>query len=893
MADRAPCATGPAAKGRRRPGVVHDEDEGEEELPSNRSSSARGNAKAKAVPNWRRRRRVVNDSDVASSDSESESKRAVKAPPPAALKTAPAAAVAASAHATPAGLQRRPFINAWLSTLKPGADGPATRENATRVENLFETLNGDLDRETIRTILYGRFQGNEDDAFPHLFQLAQEAIEGNSGMDGGGTAQGGDGGSGGVSSADRVSVGGMSSHCGEGQEERRVGLINHGATCYLNTALQALFMTPLFRARVRELGAAGAAAGRGTAIAAMVAAAAAAAAAAAEAAAGGSAAVGPDAPPPVVTKALVELFDQLHRSQDAVSTRDLTNALNWAAVDQQQDAHEFVRVLFERIEGELKKTVHKRLIEDVFQGEKTDYVHCLGCNNITNTDAVFREFQLDFPSDGPARTGTDGPDAVMDVRAALSQIMSPEQLGDGERYRCARCQCLTCAERGMHLKILPPILTLHLKRFQYDTASRTHSKISRAFDFQLYLDMAPHMVEALRPESLVYELFAAVVHQGDTAVEGHYYALIKDEQDVWCTFDDEDVTPMEASELRAAVGGGAEAGGPSAYMLFYRQVTDPLRIPQALALATAGVVASVFGGGGGGSTGSGSASAAHKPAAKRPKVAPPQPLSRTAVVARALEPKAAPRTRVVAAANFDDEYEDEEPLDEDEDADNSWGWDQENGEVDGYSPGDAANFDDEYEDEDALPEDEDADAATAAAAEQAAPGGAATKPPQSRAEAINQAARSYGELPPAAQEPILRARRLLSATFASPMASWAFLKIHIENAPQPGEAAMIIEAAQHALPPEIFVHFARENAHWYRPETLRTIFRCGYWPLGATRAVVATIKELRPKGGRVAYCGACDGSGIEFGDALPRRALRSSAHGPARRRKRSGAPTLR
>jgi hypothetical protein len=99
------------------------------------------------------------------------------------------------------------------------------------------------------------------------------------------------------------------------------------------------------------------------------------------------------------------------------------------------------------------------------------------------------------------------------------------------------------------------------------------------------------------------------------------------------------------------------------------------------------------------------------------------------------------------------------------------------------------------------------------------------------------------------------------------MASWAFLQIHVEKAPPPGEAAMIIEAAQHALPPDVFVHFARENAHWYSQETLRSIFRGGYWPLGATRAVVATIKELRPKGGRVAYCGACDGSGVEFDDA--------------------------
>ena len=60
---------------------------------------------------------------------------------------------------------------------------------------------------------------------------------------------------------------------------------------------------------------------------------------------------------------------------------------------------------------------------------------------------------------------------------------------------------------------------------------------------------------------------------------------------------------------------------------------------------------------------------------------------------------------------------------------------------------------------------------------------------------------------------------------------------------------MIIEAAQHALPPEVFVQFARENAHWYRPETLRTIFRCGYWPLGATRGW--SDATLRPSGGRL------------------------------------------
>ena len=103
------------------------------------------------------------------------------------------------------------------------------------------------------------------------------------------------------------------------------------------------------------------------------------------------------------------------------------------------------------------------------------------------------------------------------------------------------------------------------------------------------------------------------------------------------------------------------------------------------------------------------------------------------------------------------------------------------------------------------------------------------------------------------------------------MTSWSFLKVHVEKAPEAGEAAMIISAAQHVLPPGVFVKFARENAHWYTPETLQTIFRCGYWPLGATRAVVATIKELRPKGGRVAYTATTKHAGH---DSLFRRGER-------------------
>ena len=76
---------------------------------------------------------------------------------------------------------------------------------------------------------------------------------------------------------------------------------------------------------------------------------------------------------------------------------------------------------------------------------------CHTCVNVKNTDAVFRDFTLAVRDVGPARTGTDGPDAIMDVREALRQHLAPEQLRDREQYQCDFCGCKRDAERGVQL----------------------------------------------------------------------------------------------------------------------------------------------------------------------------------------------------------------------------------------------------------------------------------------------------------------------------------------------------------------------------------------------------------------------------------------------------------
>ena len=91
-----------------------------------------------------------------------------------------------------------------------------------------------------------------------------------------------------------------------------VGLINQGATCYLNSLIQALFMTPDFRRGLRA------------------------------------------APPSgTLLRACKALFESLHSSPRTVTTQALTTALNWGPVSRQQDVHEFWCELCQRIEHEL------------------------------------------------------------------------------------------------------------------------------------------------------------------------------------------------------------------------------------------------------------------------------------------------------------------------------------------------------------------------------------------------------------------------------------------------------------------------------------------------------------------------------------------------------------
>ena len=137
-----------------------------------------------------------------------------------------------------------------------------------------------------------------------------------------------------------------------------------------------------------------------------------------------------------------------------------------------------------------------------------------------------------------------------DLLRLLSNFTAVESLTGANKYYCEICtkKCglkqLTNASKRCLIAVPPPVLTLHLKRFEADGYRRSVSlrKISTFVSFPLTFDLSPFVsqmygylpaVDGHRPNAiedaiedtpLIYGLYGVVEHSG-TLRSGHYHGL--------------------------------------------------------------------------------------------------------------------------------------------------------------------------------------------------------------------------------------------------------------------------------------------------------------------------------------------------------------------------------
>lgn len=197
----------------------------------------------------------------------------------------------------------------------------------------------------------------------------------------------------------------------------------------------------------------------------------------------------PQEPPkPKIRKIPIELrklFALLQASDMAsVSTQGLTRSFGWNSGDgqaaAQHDIQELNRLLMEALEGSLRGTSQADTLQSLYQGTQVTKIMCCTCNTITTREEPF----FDLP------TQVAG---FPDMKWSLNEYVAPELLNGRNQYRCSTCNKKCDAKKGVALRTLPPVLTFSLSRFVFDYASLQRNKLHDKFSFPIFLDMAPFL----------------------------------------------------------------------------------------------------------------------------------------------------------------------------------------------------------------------------------------------------------------------------------------------------------------------------------------------------------------------------------------------------------------
>lgn len=305
-----------------------------------------------------------------------------------------------------------------------------------------------------------------------------------------------------------------------------VGLKNQGATCYMNSLLQTLYFTNQLRAAVYKIP------------------------------------TEADDSAKSVGLSLQRVFHDLQFGDKPVGTKKLTKSFGWETLDSfmQHDVQEFLRVLLDKLESKMKGTCLEGTIPSLFEGKMSSYIKCKNVEYNSTRYETFYDIQLNIKD-------------KKHIYESFQDYIAAETLEGDNKYD-AGVHGLQEASKGVIFTSFPPVLHLHLMRFQYDPITDSSIKYNDRFEFYEQINLDEYLAKE-QDTPAEYVLHAVLVHSGDNH-GGHYVVFINPKADgKWYKFDDDVVSSCRKTEAIDQNYGGMDeeisfhAKCSNAYMLVY------------------------------------------------------------------------------------------------------------------------------------------------------------------------------------------------------------------------------------------------------------------------------------------------------------------------------------